>query len=248
MNKSFKIIFLNIWFLIFSGTTLFASPNQTDKDSLRYDNGQLTIYKKVNPREKIESYRQQKEFNYDLSEPESQNIFERISAMIKRWLSFISKSLGVIWYLRYILIGGLIIFLVVIIAKSNSSGLFRPHQKIIPINFTDHINPNTIKWEEEISKAIQNKEFRLAVRYQFLASLKTLSKLDFITWKSEKTNTDYILEIKEQSIKVEFTKLSKLYEAVWYGNFPIVQEDYKVIGADFDRFNSMFHKDSKSLS
>nr|WP_320118989.1 hypothetical protein [uncultured Marinifilum sp.] len=244
MNKFLKI-FLNIWFLIFSGTTLFAIPNQIQKDSLIYDNGQLTIYKKDNPKEKIESYRHLKEFNYDLSEPESQNIFERILIMIKKWISFISKSLGVIWYLRYILIGGLIIFLIVIIAKSNSSGLFRPNQKIIPLKFTDNIDPNTIKWEEEINKAIQNKEFRLAVRYQFLASLKKLSTLNFIHWKSEKTNSDYILEINNQAIKSEFTNLSKLYEAVWYGNFPIAQEDYKIIGDDFNRFNSMFHKDSK---
>ncbi|MPQ46390.1 hypothetical protein GCQ56_05150 [Marinifilum sp. N1E240] len=245
MSKFLKIVILNCWFLIFSGTMLYASQTNTASDTLILDKGQVKTYKKDISKDRIKEYRQLKDFNYDLSEPESVNIFERIQLMVQRWLAFISKSLGVIWYLRYILIGGLILFLIFIIVKSNSSGLFKPHQKIIPIQFTDNMNPETVNWEEEIAKALKNKEYRLAVRYQFLASLKTLSKLDFIIWKSEKTNYDYILEIKDTNIKTEFSELSALYEAIWYGNFPIVQEDYTSIGNDFERFNSMFNTNRK---
>jgi hypothetical protein len=243
MNNSLKILFLTFWFLIFSGTKIFAT-NGTETDTLILDKGQVEIHKKDISKSRIETYRQQKEFNYEFSEVENISFLEKIKLMLNRWLSVISKSLGVVWYLRYIILGGIIIFLIYIIAKSNSSGLFSSHQKVINIPFADNVNPEKINWEEEIAKAVKMQEYRLAVRYQFLSTLKSLSKNDLISWKAEKTNYDYISEIKDIQMKSVFNNLSNLYEAVWYGNFPIIQDEYALIGKDFEQFNSMFNQET----
>lgn len=242
-NSYLKILSITIWFLIFSGTKLLATNNF--QDTLILDKGQIEIHNKDISNERIENYRQQKDFNYEYSEVENVNFFERFQMMILRWLSFLSKSLGIIWYLRYIIIGGLIVLLIYIVAKSNSSGLFRPHKKVMILPFSDNLNPETVNWEEEIKKALLNGEYRLAVRYQFLSTLKSLSKNDLIIWKAEKTNYDYVNEIKDDQVKSNFSELSKLYEAIWYGNFPILQEEYASIGQDFEQFNSFFNARNK---
>ena len=239
-NSYFKILLLTFWFLVSSGTNLFAIDNNA-QDTLILDNGQIEIYKKEISKNRIENYRQQKDFNYDHSEVKVTGFFERIQMLISRWLSFISKSLGVIWYLRYFIIGGLIILLIYIITKSNASGLFRPHKKVMQMPFAENLNPESVNWEEEIRNALKMGEYRLAVRYHFLSALKSLSKNELITWKAEKTNYDYISEIKNSQVKSNFSELSKLYEAIWYGNFPIVQEEYASIGQDFEQFNSLFN-------
>lgn len=240
MNNPFRILVLITWFLILSGTKLFAAQTN-EADTLILDKGQVEIYKKDIPKSTIENYRQQKEFNYEFSEVENLSLFDKIRLMLNRWYVFLVKSLGVVWFLRYIILGGLIILLIYIILKSNSSGLFSPHQKIMNIPFADDVNPENVNWEEEIAKAVKMGEFRLAVRYQFLSSLKSLSKNNFINWKAEKTNYDYINEIKDQQVKTDFNKLSNLYEAVWYGNFSIIQDEYALIGQDFEKFNSLFN-------
>ena len=240
MNNCFKILLLTIWFLILSGTKLFAAYTN-EVDTLILDKGQVEIYKKDITKSRIENYRQQKDFNYEYSEVENISLFDKIRLMLKRWFAFIVKSLGVVWYLRYIILGGIIVLLIFIIAKSNSSGLFSPHQKIINIPFADDVNPESVNWEEEIAKAVKMGEYRLAVRYQFLSSLKSLSKNNFISWKAEKTNYDYVNEIKDKQVKTGFNDLSNMYEAIWYGNFPIIQDEYVLIGQDFEKFNSIFN-------
>ncbi|WP_321307404.1 hypothetical protein [Marinifilum fragile] len=240
MNNLFKILLISIWFLLLSGTKLFAA-HINEADTLILDKGQVEIYKKAITQSRIENYRQQSDFNYEYSEVENISLFDKIRLMINRWMAFLIKSLGVVWFLRYIILGGIIVLLIYIILKSNASGLFSPHQKIINIPFADDVNPENVNWEEEIEKAVKMGEYRLAIRYQFLSSLKSLSKNNFINWKAEKTNYDYINEIKDKQVKTDFNDLSNLYEAVWYGNFSIIHDEYALIGQDFEKFNSLFN-------
>ncbi|NOU59165.1 hypothetical protein [Marinifilum caeruleilacunae] len=239
MSSSFKIVLLIFAFLFLQGSKLLAD-NNSQADTLILDQGQIEIHKKEISQGRIESYRQQKDFNYEYSEVKNIGFFEKLRLLFARWISIISKGLGAVWFMRYIIGAGILIFLIIVIAKSNASGIFRPHQKVISIPFADELNPESVNWEEQIQKAVSSGEYRLAVRYQFLSTLKSLSKNNFINWKVEKTNYDYINEINDSKVKTVFNELSNLYEAVWYGNFPIVKEEYASIGKDFEQFNASF--------
>ena len=48
-----------------------------------------------------------------------------------------------------------------------------------------------------------------------------MAKNHYIEWDIEKTNTDYLYEIKNPIHKEEFTYLSYLYNYIWYGEFEI---------------------------
>ena len=70
--------------------------------------------------------------------------------------------------------------------------------------------------------------------------LKKLAANEIIVWDLEKTNSDYLYEIKNQASKDEFEYLSYLYNHIWYGEFDIDQET-------FDKAKTAFEKSIKNL-
>ena len=56
--------------------------------------------------------------------------------------------------------------------------------------------------------------------------LKKLSDKKQIDWNTEKTNHDYLKELKSESSKTNFAELLYIFEYVWYGEFEINEEAY----------------------
>lgn len=64
-------------------------------------------------------------------------------------------------------------------------------------------------------------DYRLAVRYYYLWLLKKLSNREIIDWHWDKTNRDYVYEIKNDMLRKDFEYLSYVYDYSWYGDFPL---------------------------
>ena len=78
-----------------------------------------------------------------------------------------------------------------------------------------------------IQAAINDENYKLAIRYYYLLLLKNLSEKELISWQQEKTNEDYIKEIAlSNHLNNDFKKLTYLYDYVWYGEFLIDQEKF----------------------
>ncbi len=78
-----------------------------------------------------------------------------------------------------------------------------------------------------IAKAVAKANYRLAIRYQYLKTLKLLAKKNIIQWEFEKTNRDYYYEITQVSIKEQFAYISYIYNYSWYGEFQVDESIYK---------------------
>lgn len=237
MNKKTLLILFIGWFHLFVGTCPILAQKTANADTLTMDIGQVQLWQKSIPVERIENYRTQSDFNYDFTEVKQESMWNRFTQWLRNWLNFMIKSLGIVWYLRYIILAALSILLIVLIYRSKFNGLFHSNQEITSMEFSGNINPTKVNWDQKIKEAFLQKEYRLAVRYHFLSLLKSLSRHKLIAWKSEKTNYDYIREIKQEKIKTDFIELSELYEAVWYGDFPISKQDYHQIDDEFSHLN-----------
>lgn len=86
--------------------------------------------------------------------------------------------------------------------------------------------------------AENKKEFNLATRYLFLKTLKNLSDKGFIQFTSEKTNKDYLNEMRQHHYFDQFRNLTRDYEYIWYGKFSIDAERYRKLKEDFSFFNN----------
>ena len=90
-----------------------------------------------------------------------------------------------------------------------------------------------INFDELISIAIESKQYKLAVRYLFLNSLKLLSEKGLIELKNNKTNYQYLSEIKNNQIADVFRNTTSSFEWIWYGDFPVDENIMKSSQNDF---------------
>ncbi len=88
-----------------------------------------------------------------------------------------------------------------------------------------------------ISQALQTNNYRQAVRYQYLKTLHRLADKDFVELARDKTNFQYVREIKNPAFQNDFASLTLNYEYVWYGEFMIGRNVYQKIEAGFNGLN-----------
>jgi hypothetical protein len=92
-----------------------------------------------------------------------------------------------------------------------------------------------INFDELIAKALESKQYKLAVRYLFLKSLKILSEKGLIELKNNKTNYQYLTEIKNNQIADAFQVTTNRFEWIWYGDFPVDEDIIKNSQTDFNK-------------
>ncbi len=151
----------------------------------------------------------------------------------------------IIRVLPYLLIAGVIIFLVWLFIKLNPGAKILGSSKSAEVFFTEEeeiIKTKNIK--ELIEKALLNNDKRLAVRYYYLLVLQGLSEKQLIDYEFDKTNSDYIRELKSSDLSLGFQKATTLYDYIWYGNFNVTQENFGKAQHTFNELERLISKHS----
>lgn len=108
-------------------------------------------------------------------------------------------------------------------------------KNIIPVTDVE-TNIHATDFKTLIKNAENDNNFRLAVRYYYLWLLKTLSEVELIDYDVEKTNSDYYLELENETIRNEFSYTSYLYNYIWYGEFNIDAEQFDKAKNAYNQF------------
>lgn len=88
-------------------------------------------------------------------------------------------------------------------------------------------NIHQIDFEKLIQETLSQGNERLAIRYYYLWVLRKLSDQKIITWDLEKTNSDYLYEIKDDELRANYAYLSYLYNNIWYGEFEFTENMFQ---------------------
>ena len=102
--------------------------------------------------------------------------------------------------------------------------------------FDDDWNPEIITKSElvvRLENALLNENYREAVRVYFTLTLQELIALEFINWKREKTNHEYLRELKNSEAKSEFWQSVRIFELVWYGEYLLDKQRFEKIQPHF---------------
>lgn len=97
-----------------------------------------------------------------------------------------------------------------------------------------------INYQLEIDKAIQQKNYRLAIRLMFLRMLKDLSEKKIIQYTQDKTNFDYLMQLHSTRYYDGFFRIARNYEFSWYGQFEVNENAFRIIQGDFNQFNNQW--------
>jgi hypothetical protein len=210
--------------------------NMYRADSVLYKNPvtENTLYPKKF-KENINSRYKGKEFDYTTVKPRM-SFWEKLMRKIGQILESLfgetvfTKSgnfVGILIRLFAILVVGFLIYFIIKFLIGKDGSFFRKRNKKVDIRDEElHENIHEINFPESILKFEKSGDYRSAVRYQFLFVLKKLSDKKLITWNPEKTNKDYVAELKAPHLKDGFYDLSYIFEYVWYGEFSIDEENY----------------------
>lgn len=136
-----------------------------------------------------------------------------------------------------ILIGVFVALLIWFLATSDIR-LFR--KKATPIEEQVEEQPTEnifeMNFEREIQKAIETKNYRLAIRLMYLRTLRDLSNRSLINYTHEKTNSDYLFQLAGTPYYKNFFKLTRSFDYTWYGHFVPSQDGFALIQNDFSSF------------
>jgi hypothetical protein len=153
-------------------------------------------------------------------------------------LSEFNGLFSVFKYLFWIIGIGVLLFVLYKLFLSNQ-GLFRSNRNNIEATIDsteEEISPD--QYESMIKKAAEAGNYRLATRYLFLQSLRKLNDKGYVVIGTEKTNYQYLNEIRDRSSLFgnSFAALTLKYEYIWYGEYEITNTAYFLLERDFREF------------
>lgn len=88
---------------------------------------------------------------------------------------------------------------------------------------------HNMRFETELEKAIRLGNYRLAVRIQYLDTLKKLSDRGLIRWLPNKTNWEYVQELAGTPYSGGFRQITTAFEYAWYGEFAIDEPVFRLM-------------------
>jgi hypothetical protein len=95
-----------------------------------------------------------------------------------------------------------------------------------------------VDFEASARKAIAEGNFRQAVRYLYLQTLDQLQQKQLIAVTTDKTNADYLREMRSTNWYKPFAMLTLAYEYVWYGQTTINNQQFDDLYGRFSAFKN----------
>lgn len=238
--------------VVFMGTSFAQNDSVPDPKKINYD--QQSIDPIQFDEETIASHKKEEAFNYE--EIHQDNWWTQFKAWAaKIWSRFWSWLLGsydatgimafLIRILPYLFLAALLGFIVwlfirlnpaagVLTDKEHGSVLLSEDEKII-----QHADIS-----ELIQQAKRDRNFRLAVRYYYLLILKKMRDLDLIDYQFQKTNEEYLKELTGLPLKQKFQNITHSYDFIWYGDFPVTENDFIKVEKDFTTLQNALNSGS----
>lgn len=166
---------------------------------------------------------------------------EWLAGIFKRLFSFTNNetSMNFVEILLKSIAVIIVIYVIYLIAKAilNKEGQWvfgkNSDKKIIDYEDVEK-NIKNADFEKLIQQALKSGEKRLTIRYYYLWLLQKMSAKEIIVWDIEKTNSDYLYEIKNPKLKDDFAYSSYLYNYIWYGEFDLDDMTFEKAKITFD--------------
>ena len=177
----------------------------------------------------IDAYSKNKDFQYEKEKAEQPSVWDRFWDWVwSKYDDMMNTPTGrTTMKLIYWLIGvAAVVFFGWKVIKMNRINLFTASSNNTVAYLVDDENIHLIAFDDAINDALQNGNYRLAIRLLYLQNLKILTDKNYITWLPHKTNRDYCREINLPGLQRSFKNITDVFEYVWYGDFKVGREDY----------------------
>lgn len=151
---------------------------------------------------------------------------------------FSGKAAHVLQFLFFTIAIGVLVVVILYLIRQNLRAKNAITNRVNSIEEVIDKIPET-ELERFLREALQASNYKLAIRIYYLMIIKGLSNRNWIKWKRDKTNYDYLREMKNNPHYGVFKNITHQFERVWYGDTHLQENDFKKIQPDFQTFVSL---------
>jgi hypothetical protein len=228
-------MFKQLLTIFFCGLSILVVRAQQDSTRVQIDESELYL-QQISDND-LQTYKEDPKFNYEIEKIELSwwdNFKTWLGNLLSRFFEWLFGAEKAGEYLSnffkilpYVLLGILLFLLIKFFLNVNSNALLysKENESMVSLSEEEHIIKNE-DINELIQGALKDKNYRLAIRYYYLLILRQMSEKELITWEIQKTNDDYINELTMEGLKAPFSHITRLYDHIWYGDFPIDEANY----------------------
>ena len=199
---------------------------------------------RIPDKDKIEEYKKDSRFDYAKNKQQGAQIsfWDRLWYDISQFIGDLIGSVSNSGALSFVVISICILVVCLLLMKligvDYRTVLGKKKIDTPEINiYTENVHE--MNFDVLISNALQNKNYRLAIRFLYLKNLKLLSDKEIITWSSNKTNYSYQYEISNNNLRTKFLETTLIFDYVWYGEFPVQEARFSEISSYLNDFSNM---------
>ena len=233
---------------------VFALSFSADQDTTQLKPAANKTVQKISiDTDKLQEFKQNEDYQYKPKDIKK-NFLEKIADWLSaKWDELMEWIFGekkgsqflsfMIKYLPYLLLAIGVFIIIRLLYKYDVFKRRAAAQNQPDIQLADD---EKIVKSSNISDLIKNakvqKDHRMAVRYLYLNLLRQLDTREYIRFKKDKTNDDYIAELSDQPLISEFENLTYYYDFIWYGQYPVDEAFFSQIEQKFDHFLAQINK------
>ncbi len=193
--------------------------------------------------EKLSEYAQDPAFDYSQETGPSESIMSEIFNWLFSWLGDLfnnETTADILEIAAYILFLSILILLVNQYLKGNLRSMIQRNKNRNELRMTMENGSSSMdELDELIRKAIQQKQYREAICLLYSKTLRQLANKGLISWKKDKTNRDYLYELRSDNMRSLFKNVTRYYEYAEYGHFPVDYNLFNTVHQNFKQLNKL---------
>lgn len=244
-KKTFSVylgLSLGIAVLQLSGTSaLYAQQKLGSKTVVNAPDDRSPVRVRYPDAERLRDLQTDRDYQYGTDAPPPDNPVMRFLAYVwRKIMEFLaSESYQNFW--QYVFLAGIAAFVIYLLLKAEVLGfLFPKRAQSVALAYENVAeNIHEIDFNAAVDEAVSRRNYRLAVRLRYLQTLKYLTDAGLIQYKPDKTNRQYVYELAGSPRQDEFERLTRQFEFVWYGDFPVDEARFAAIQAQFRTFQEL---------
>ncbi len=242
-NKHRYASWLIVAFLIsclLSAPENYSYAQQQEKSVAALDDRSAVVVRHPDA-ERLASFRSDSRYRYDRDAPPPENPLARFWAWFWQKLAQILNSEAYQNIGQYVVLAGIAAFVIYLLRKAEMLNFLFPKKTQVAELPYEGVTENIyeIDFDTAINDAVTRQDLRLAVRLMYLQTLKYLDQAGQINYQPDKTNRQYVYELANSPQQDEFETLTRQFEFVWYGDFPVDDALFSVVKAKFTTFNQV---------
>lgn len=204
------------------------------RESLRVDNRALDV--RAPGDERFEAYEADDTYDYIRETPPEEDQQSLIGRLLKAFLESITATAerrAVVDVVLYGLVALAIGYGLLAIIRMEPRA--SKHRATSPGYQSDGLDERVKEtaFEPLIDQAINEGEYRSALRLMYLHGLQQLDRSDWINWRPDRTNLQYERSLTGTAVGPSFREATRIFDVVWYG-------DVRVRAAEFDDLRRPF--------